>query len=218
MSSDEQKRSPIARVRGFLTYLPAKLGYGIGPKAMSALRKRWVLLRHPHATISFGRHTYVGPGFSLHMPGPGTFEVGDRVEFRRRFRAEVTGPGRITIGDDVRFTYDVVVQCSTSIEFGDRAVIAQGVMVVDGSHRFRDSETPMLDQGYEYKPLRVGADATVMSKCTVFSDVGERAFVGANSVVSRPVPAHTLAVGSPARPIDYFGPPGSEPEELRVEQ
>ena len=73
--------------------------------------------------------------------------------------------------------------------------------------RIRDPDTPMLDQGYEYRPLRIGEDATVMSKCTVFSDVGERAFVGANSVVSRPVPAHTLAVGSPARPIDNFAPP-----------
>jgi acetyltransferase-like isoleucine patch superfamily enzyme len=201
----------MRRVRDFLRYLPAKIGYGFGPKLMSALRKRWVLLRHPHATVSFGKHTYLGPGFSLHIPGPGTFEVGERVEFRRRFRAEITGDGRITIGDDVRFTYDVVVQCSTSIKIGDRAVIAQGVMLVDGSHRFRDPDTPMLDQGYDYRPLRIGEDATVMSKCTVFSDVGERAFVGANSVVSRPVPPHTLAVGSPARPVDDYAPESDEP-------
>jgi acetyltransferase-like isoleucine patch superfamily enzyme len=52
-----------------------------------------------------------------------------------------------------------------------------------------------------------------MSKCTIIADVGERAFVGANAVVSRDVPAHTVAVGAPARPIDYFGP-GEPPPEL----
>ena len=203
----------MSRVRNFLRYLPVKLGYRVGPKVMSAVRQRWVLLRHPHATVRFGEHVYLGPGFSLDLPGAGTFEVGDRVEFRRGFRAEISRGGRITIGDDVRFTYDVLIQCSTSVEVGERAVIGQATMIVDGSHRFRDLETPMLEQGYDYAPIRIGPDANVMSKCTVFADIGERAFVGANSVVSRPVPRYCLAVGSPARTIEYFGPPGSEPAE-----
>jgi UDP-3-O-[3-hydroxymyristoyl] glucosamine N-acyltransferase len=60
--------------------------------------------------------------------------------------------------------------------------------------------------------LTIGDDAVITSKCTITADVGERAFVGANSVVSRPVPPYTVAVGAPAKPIDYFGPPGQEPE------
>jgi acetyltransferase-like isoleucine patch superfamily enzyme len=43
------------------------------------------------------------------------------------------------------------------------------------------------------------------------ADVGERAFVGANSVVTRPVPPFTVAVGAPAKPIEYFGPQDREP-------
>jgi len=33
-------------------------------------------------------------------------------------------------------------------------------------------------------------------------------------VVTRPIPRYTVAVGAPARPIEYFGPAGEEPEEL----
>jgi acetyltransferase-like isoleucine patch superfamily enzyme len=215
MSPPDRRRSPTERARNFVRYLPHRVGYGAGPKLMSALRKRWVLLRHPNATITFGRHTYLGPGFSLHIPGPGTFEVGDRVEFRRNFRAEISRGGRITIASDARFTYDVIIQCSTSIEIGARAIFGQASMLVDGTHRFRDLDTPMLEQGYEFSPLRIGEDATVTSKCTVVADIGERAFIGANSVVARPVPPYCLAAGSPARPIEYYGPPGMEPEELR---
>jgi acetyltransferase-like isoleucine patch superfamily enzyme len=40
--------------------------------------------------------------------------------------------------------------------------------------------------------------------------VGERAFIGANSVVTRPVPAFTVAVGAPAKQVEYFGPPDRE--------
>lgn len=205
----------MRRIARGVRRLPMRVAYGRGPWIMSALRKRWVLLKHPHADISFGRHVYLGPRFSLHMPGPGTFRVGDRVEFRRDFRAEISGDGRILIGDDCRFTYDVVLQCSTTMEVRDRSVVAQGTLLVDGSHNFRDTDSPMLDQGYEYRPLEIGPDATLMSKCTVFANVGERAFVGANAVVSRPVSPYTLAVGAPARAIEYFGPPGGEPPEMR---
>ena len=107
-----------------------------------------------------------------------------------------------------------MIQCSTSIEIGERCIFAQGVMVVDGSHRFRDLTTPMLGQGYDYRPIRIGDDAAVMAKCTVIADVGERAFVGANSAVTRPVPPFTVAAGTPARPIDYFGPEELRPAEL----
>jgi acetyltransferase-like isoleucine patch superfamily enzyme len=72
----------------------------------------------------------------------------------------------------------------------------------------------MLEQGYDFSPVRIEDDAAVMSKCTVMANIGRRAFVGANSVVSRPLPAYTVCVGAPARPIDYFGPPGEEPPEL----
>jgi acetyltransferase-like isoleucine patch superfamily enzyme len=213
-ATTDQRGSLFTRARGFLRYLPLKLGYQFGPRYMSALRKRWVLLRHPHADIRFGRDVYLGPGFSLHVPGPGTFEVGDRVEFRRGFRAEVEGSGRITIGDDSKFTYSVLMQCSTSIDIGEHCMFGQSTIVLDGQHRFRDLTRPMLAQGYDFHPLQIGDHATVTTKCTIMADIGTRAFIGANAVVTRPVPPYTVAVGSPARPIDYFGPPGQEPAEL----
>lgn len=201
-------------IRSFLHRLPRELGYVHGPVWMSWLRMRWVLLRHPHATIRFGRGVYLGPGFSLDIPGEGSFIVGDDVEFRRDFRAEVSGAGRITIGSGTHFTYSVVVQCTTVIEIGERAMFGQSTIVLDGQHRFRDITRPMLEQGYDFHELRIADDATVTTKCTIMADIGEHAFVGANSVVTRPVPAFTLAVGAPARPIEYYGPPGGEPEEL----
>lgn len=181
---------------------------------MSWLRQRWVLLRHPHATIRFGRNVYLGPRFSLDIPGEGTFIVGDGVEFRRDFRAEISGAGRIVIGSGTHFTYSVLLQCSTTIEIGERAMFGQSTIVVDGQHRFRDTTRPMLEQGYDFRDVHIGDDATITTKCTIMADVGPRAFVGANSVVTRPVPPYTVAVGAPARPIDYFGPPADQPAEL----
>jgi acetyltransferase-like isoleucine patch superfamily enzyme len=185
--------------------LPRAIGYFHGPRMMSWLRRRWVLLRHPHADIRFTGPVYLGPGFSLHIPHGGSFIVGPGVEFRRGFRAEVEH-GRITIGEGSVFTYYVLMQCSTSIEVGKRCMFGQSTIIVDGNHRFRDLDRPMLEQGYDFTPVRIGDDATVTTKCTIMADVGERAFIGANSVVTRPVPPFTVAVGAPAKPIEYFGP------------
>ena len=123
----------LARARRLLV----SVGYVRGPLLMSDLRKRWVLLRNPHATIRFGKGTYLGPGFSLHMPAGGTFVTGEGVDFRRNFRAEVGPKGRIEIGAGSYLTYDVILACSTSIEIGERCGLGQSTFVADGNHRYR---------------------------------------------------------------------------------
>jgi acetyltransferase-like isoleucine patch superfamily enzyme len=197
-------------LRVWLLYLP-----GPGPWLMSWLRKRWVLFRNPHAHIEFQGPVYLGPGFSLDMPHGGTFIVGPGVQFRRGFRAEFDSAStRITIGGGSAFTYEVVIQCASSIDIGEHCVFGQGALLVDGNHRFRDLTRPMLVQGYDLRPLTLGAGVFVASKGTVIADVGERTIVGANAVVTRPLPPFCVATGVPARVIDYFGPPGQEPPEL----
>jgi acetyltransferase-like isoleucine patch superfamily enzyme len=197
-----------------LRELAFRLSYGRARLLMSELRKRWIVFVHPRADIRFGPHVYLGPGFSLEIPQRGTFVAGPRCEFRRGFRAEVAGDGRIVFGADCVCTYSVLMQCSTSIDIGDRVMFGQATIVVDGQHRFRDLDRPMLEQGYDFTPIVIEDDATITTKCSIMERVGRRAFVGANAVVTRPVPPYTVAVGAPARPVDYFGPPGQEPPGL----
>jgi acetyltransferase-like isoleucine patch superfamily enzyme len=200
-------------MRRLIAELPRRIGYVHGPRLMSRLRKWWVLARHPHATVRFIEPVYLGPGFSLHIPEGGTFIAGPAVEFRRNFRAEVSGDGRIEIGAGTVFTYDVIIQCSTSIVIGERCMFGQATLVVDGNHRYRDLDRPMLEQGYDFRPIVIADDATITTKCTIIADVGERCFVGANSVVSKPAPPFTVVAGAPARVIDYFGPADGAPAE-----
>ena len=195
-----------------LSRLPAWIGYRKGPMIMSALRKRWVLLRNPHAEIRFEGPVYLGPGFSLHMPDGGSFIVGHGVEFRRKFRAEIGRGGRIVIGAGCYATYDVIITCDTSIEIGRRCGLGQSLYMTDGNHRYRDLDKPFLAQGYDYRRLKIEDDVQIFSKCTVTNSIGTRSVIGANSVVTKPIPPYCLAAGVPAKPIDYFGPPGLEPE------
>jgi acetyltransferase-like isoleucine patch superfamily enzyme len=140
------------------------------------------------------------------------------VEFRRDFRCEIAWDGRVTIGRDSVFTYSSLIQCTTTVDIGERCQFGQTTIVLDGQHRFRDITRPMLEQGLDFTPITIEDDATTTTKCTIMASIGTRAFVGANSVVTRPVPPYTVAVGAPAKVVDYFGPPGQEPEELRRDQ
>jgi acetyltransferase-like isoleucine patch superfamily enzyme len=106
------------------------------------------------------------------------------------------------------------MQCTTSIDIGVRCTFGQSSIVVDGQHRFRDLDRPMLEQGYDFTPIVIEDDVTVTTKCTIMAPIARRAVVGANSVVTRPLPPYTVCVGAPARPVEYFGPPGGEPDDL----
>jgi acetyltransferase-like isoleucine patch superfamily enzyme len=196
-------------LRTWFFYLP-----GPGPWFMSWLRKRWLLFRNPQAHIEFNGPVYLGPRFSLHMPHGGTFIVGHGVDFRRGFRAELGPKARVVIGDGCTFTHDAIMQCETSIEIGHSCNIGQGAFFVDGNHRYRDIDTPFLAQGYDFRPLTIGSDVQILSKVTIVNNIGHHSIIGANAVVTRPIPPYCVAAGVPARIIEYFGPAGQEPPEL----
>jgi acetyltransferase-like isoleucine patch superfamily enzyme len=196
-------------LRAWAFYLP-----GPGPRLMSWLRKRYVIWRNPHARIEFRGFSYLGPRFSLDMPRGGTFICGPGVEFRRGFRAEFArGDTRIEIGELAVFSYDVIIQCTTSVEIGAHCQFGQCALIVDGNHRFKELDVPMLQQGYDYSPIKIADHAVVTTKCTIIGDLGERTYVGAGSVVTRAMPAFCVVAGTPAKVVQYFGPPGQEPPE-----
>lgn len=202
-----------------LALLPTRLGYRWGPRVMSELRKRWVILRHPGSEIRFEGQVRIGPGFNLHMPRGGTFIVGRNVEFRRNFLAEIGAAGRITIGEGAILGYDAILGCSTAIEIGKRCILGPGVYLSDGTHDYSaDIKKAFLDRGYNFEVVRLGDDSAVAAKCTVTASIGERSMIAANSVVRKPVPPFYAAGGVPARLGRYFGPEDAEPEEGRRER
>ena len=188
-----------------LTRAPWHLRYRTLPHLASSARKLGIRATHLHADVSFGPHCRVGPRFHLDIAGPGTFRAGQAIDFRRDFTCEISGDGKVEIGDLTVFTYGVVIQCSTQITIGLGCTFAEGVLLVDGSHRFREPDKPMQQQGFDFRPITIGDGASVMAKSTVLADVGERSFIGAGSVVTEPIPPYSLAVGAPAKVIEYFG-------------
>lgn len=189
-----------------------ELRYRKGPRLASELRRVTAQVCHGHARVEFQGPVRLGPGFALDIPDHGTFIVGPAVDFRRGFVCEISGEGRVEIGAGSIFTAYALLQCTTSITIGERCMFGQSTLMADGNHRFRDLDRPMLEQGYEYHPIVIEDDVTVTTKCTIIgAHIGTRSVIGANSVVVGDIPPYSLAVGAPAKVVDYFGPPELRP-------
>jgi len=143
---------------------------------------------------------------------------GDVLESLRERRLEIgagvvlepgvwlTAPGqaRIRIGAGSFLNLGVMVAALELVEIGEHCMFANGCFVTDADHRFDDPERPVPWQGFTSKgPTRIGDNVWCGANVVVTSGVtiGERAVIGANSVVTADIPPRTIAAGAPARAI-----------------
>jgi acetyltransferase-like isoleucine patch superfamily enzyme len=89
----------------------------------------------------------------------------------------------------------------------DDVLLASDVDVLSGGeqHRFEDLDVPVREQGGTYRRVVIGRDAWIGERCVVMADVGEQSVVGAGSVVTKPLPPRSIAVGVPARVVGTRG-------------
>jgi acetyltransferase-like isoleucine patch superfamily enzyme len=88
-------------------------------------------------------------------------------------------------------------------ELGDDVLFGSDVHVLSGTrqHAFDDPDVPINQQGGHFEQVRIGANTWVGNGARVMADVGEGCVVGAGAVVTRAIPAWSVAVGHPARVV-----------------
>ena len=141
----------------------------------------------------------------------GRLEVGAQSLLEPHVWLTAPGSARIRIGSGTFLNIAVMIASLELVEIGDHCMFANGCFVTDSSHRFDDPTSPITWQGFTSKgPTRIadnvwcGAHAVITSGVTV----GERAVIGANSVVTADIPPFSIAAGAPARvlkKIEYAG-------------
>jgi acetyltransferase-like isoleucine patch superfamily enzyme len=84
---------------------------------------------------------------------------------------------------------------------GERTQIASGVQILSGSRQHARNEAGEITgaEGGEFAAVEIGANCWIGAAAIVMADVGARSTIGAGSVVTKPIPAGSVAVGSPAR-------------------
>jgi acetyltransferase-like isoleucine patch superfamily enzyme len=89
----------------------------------------------------------------------------------------------------------------------DDVLLASNVDVLSGAgqHRFDELDVPIREQGGTFDRVTVGADSWIGNRSVVMADVGRQCVVGAGSVVNKPLPPRSIAVGTPARVVGTRG-------------
>lgn len=166
--------------------------------------------------VRIGRHvTAHGPVGLLRWPG-GEICIGDGCHFisswRRAsacclawpVRLRVFGPGAsISLGSGCEISGASITARSTSITLGRNVMLAPNCIIVDSDfHAPWPAERRHLDPGFELdRPVSIGDNVWIGMNSIILKGVsiGQGAIIGAGSVVSRDVPARTVACGAPAR-------------------
>ena len=143
-------------------------------------KKRQALLREMFAEL--GENCYVEP--PLHANFGGKF---------------------VHFGNNVYANFNLTLVDDTHIYVGDHTMFAPNVILATAGH-------PLLgvlrERNYQYNmPVRIGRNCWLGAGVIVLPGVtiGDNTVVGAGSVVTKDLPSHVLAVGSPARVVRELG-------------
>jgi acetyltransferase-like isoleucine patch superfamily enzyme len=118
---------------------------------------------------------------------------------------------KVTIGQNCKISSHTFICEGVTIENG--VFIGHGVTFVNDSYPRATTETGLLQTEADWKVEKtvikngasIGSGATILSNVTV----GERAIVGAGSVVTKSVPADAIVAGNPAKVLRILTPEGS---------
>ena len=170
-------------------------------------------------------HEYRPRWWIRHIVNPFVHQVSRKAIIRRSARLDIFPYNRFDVGEysiiedftlisngcgEVSMGKKVLIGCGSKIigpiTFGDNILIAQNVVMSGLNHEFEDPTKPIVEQGFTVKEIVVedgvwiGAGAIV----TQGVHIGKNAVVGAGSVVTKDIPAYSVAVGNPARVVKYY--------------
>ena len=111
--------------------------------------------------------------------------------------------GYIRIENDVYIGTGTTLFGHKGLEIGDHVLMAQNISLTPYSHIFGDPDVNIIKQGGHSKKVTIGRDSYIgMGVCIMYSgDIGEGSVIGAGSVVVKPIPPYSVAVGCPAKVI-----------------
>ena len=155
-------------------------------------RRRAVLLSTEY-NASFGRPQPERESILRRLLGA----VGEGCHFEPTFRCEFGD--NIRIGDNFYANFDCVMLDGGDITIGNNVLFGPRVGIYTSNHAIDATERAA---GACYaKPVTIGNNVWLGGGVTINQAVtiGENAIIGSGSVVTKPIPANVIAVGSPAR-------------------
>jgi acetyltransferase-like isoleucine patch superfamily enzyme len=151
-------------------------------------------------SVTAHRTAWISPRSFIRVNGGGSITIGKNCEIHP-YSMLLTHGGDIRIGDNCSVNPFTIIYGCGGAHIGDNVRIAAHVMIVPENHKPGTDAVPLRLSGTTRKGIRIednvwiGAGAKILDGVSV----GRNAVVGANSVVTRSVPANSTVAGVPAR-------------------
>lgn len=138
--------------------------------------------------------------------GTANIYLGNNLFLYRDLYWETQESGEITLGDDVVLSRGVHLVSYAQIQIGKGSMIGEYSSIRDANHVLGQGNATLRDAGHAAKPIHIGEQVWIGRGVTVLAGVtiGSGSVIGANAVVTQDVPAHSLAVGVPARWVKSY--------------
>ena len=159
------------------------------------------------SNVHLGRNVYLDRGVYLHaLPagitiGEGTFVMHHTMLHVFNFR-NLPQAG-ITIGKNCFIGEFNVVRGQGGVHIGDDVYTGPMVQILAVNHIYDDPTRPIRQQGITAQGIVIEDDVWIGAAAVVLDGVtiGRGSVIGAGAVVADDIPAYSIAVGAPAKPI-----------------
>lgn len=159
-----------------------------------------VVLRHPHK-IRLGDNVVVDDHCVLDAKGQSNegITIGNGVFIGRNSILSCKN-GDIVLHDEVNIGFNCEVFSGAKVEIGARVMLAAYAYVIGGGHAYDRVDVSPLEQARTAVGVTIGEGAWLGAGVKVLdgTSVGAQSIVGAGAVVTRDIPAHSIAAGIPA--------------------
>ncbi|MEZ6089061.1 MAG: acyltransferase [Pirellulaceae bacterium] len=173
-----------------------------GVQGIASTRRRWIL----RMVWTVGRRVqFQGPVYVRSCGGK--VSVGADTIMGPHVSIEAATGAVLKIGRRVTINQNTFIVARTSIEIGDHCLIGESVSIRDNDHSWRDPDRWIRDMGFQCEAVSIGNDVWIGRGASIHKGVtiGDGCVIGANAVVTKSLPAYSVAVGVPARIIKKRG-------------
>lgn len=158
--------------------------------------------------ISIGDDVLIDDHATLIARGPGGISIGSHIHINDRVYLDTEREdGYINVHDHVYIGTGTTLFGHYGMEIGEHALLAQNITITPYSHIFEDPNDYIINQGGHSRKVTIGKDSYLgMNVCVLYSaDIGDGSVIGSGSVVVKPIPPYSVAVGNPAKVIRKRG-------------
>jgi acetyltransferase-like isoleucine patch superfamily enzyme len=174
--------------------------------AIANPRRAWRLWRVRRRGILIGPNCLIADAVRLDR-GPyvdqlGTIEIGSNAQFDFGVVLQAWG-GSIRCGDNVFFGPHTVVYGHGGVTIGDNTLVAMHCCIISSNHSIPPRARKIRYEPSELLSVSIGKDVWLAAGVKVLGGVtiGDGCIVGAGAVVTKDLPAYSIAHGVPAKVV-----------------